>query len=430
MLMKIERQKDFYYGWVIVGVSTLALLISNGLAIGGITVFYKPVQQDLLALGTAAPENIQSVYGTAPALTILLAGFLAPFAGMLLAKIGARLMMIIGCFILGAGLVIYSQAGSPASVYAAHGMLGASLAFVGVVVCTVLVSDWFGRRRGTAMGIVLLGTSLGGVLVPQIATPLILQFGWRPAMLAVSLVVWAILLPAVILLVKNRPGEKDQVAEINPDGLNADSEGAARGVTLGRALTSITFWILSLCAALLFYAIFVVIQQLALYLQGPKIGFTLAEASVAVSTLWFSSLTGKFLFGWLSDRFSARRVMIVSSLLMFGATLLLLYLNVKTVYVFAVPFGLTYGGTFVLLQLVVVECFGRRDYGKILGAVTLIETVGGAVGPFVTARIADANGGDYSKGFLGVIFVTGAAFLFVLLLNILTTKSVGKGEAA
>lgn len=412
-------QKNLYYGWVIVAVSTLALLISNGLSIGGITIFYKPIQQELLGLGAIAPERVQSVYGNAPALTILLAGLIAPLAGFLLQRLKARIMMVIGSFILGSGLIVYSQATSPLMVYIAHSLLGTSLAFVGVVVCTVLVSDWFVKRRGTALGIVLLGTSLGGVIIPQIGAPLIARLGWRTAMLAVSLVVWLILLPAVLFLVRNRPAEIGASVDGAASETGKEQEALGSGLTLKEALATSTFWVLSVCAALLFYAIFVVIQQLALYLQGPKIGFNLQQASVAVSILWFSSLTGKFAFGWLSDRFSARRVMIVSSLLMFAATFVLLFLDVGTVYLFAIPFGLTYGGTFVLLQLLVAEYFGTREYGKILGAVTLIETIGGALGPFITAKIADAYGGDYSQAFYGVILATGIAFALVVLLNVL-----------
>jgi MFS family permease len=81
----------------------------------------------------------------------------------------------------------------------------------------------------------------------------------------------------------------------------------------------------------------------------------------------------------------------------------------------------------VLLQLLVAEYFGTREYGKILGAVTLIETIGGALGPFITGKIADANGGDYSQAFYGVIIVTGAAFGLVVLLNFL--KREGRPEA-
>lgn len=427
--MTETNKNKFFYGWLIVGISTLALLISNGLSIGGIPVFYKHVQTDLVNSGAVAPDKIQSVYGLAPALTFLFAGFLAPVAGYLLQKLKARTMMVIGCLILGGGLLVYSQATVPKFVYLAHALLGTSLGFVGVLVCTVLVSNWFTRRRGTALGIVLTGTSFGGVLIPIVATPLIQNYGWRWAMILISLIIWIILLPAVIFLVKNRPSD---IGELPDGGSSVDLENEdqrpktedrqMQGMTLGEALRTPIFWIFSVCAALIFYAIFVVSQQLNLYLQSSRIGFTAQQASFVQSLLFALSVIGKFLFGFLSDKFPPTRVMLVSATTMFLATLVFLFFNDKTVYLFAIFFGLNYGGTFVLLQLLVADYFGLKEYAKILGVITVIETVGGAAGTIITGRIADANGGDYTQAFYGMIVVTGIALALVVILNLIYKK--------
>ncbi len=427
--MTETNKNKFFYGWLIVGISTLALLISNGLSIGGIPVFYKHVQTDLVNSGAVAPDKIQSVYGLAPALTFLFAGFLAPVAGYLLQKLKARTMMVIGCLILGGGLLVYSQATVPKFVYLAHALLGTSLGFVGVLVCTVLVSNWFTRRRGTALGIVLTGTSFGGVLIPLAATPLIQNYGWRWAMILISLIIWIILLPAVIFLVKNRPSD---IGELPDGGSSVDLENEdqrpktedrqMQGMTLGEALRTPIFWIFSVCAALIFYAIFVVSQQLNLYLQSSRIGFTAQQASFVQSLLFALSVIGKFLFGFLSDKFPPTRVMLVSATTMFLATLVFLFFNDKTVYLFAIFFGLNYGGTFVLLQLLVADYFGLKEYAKILGVITVIETVGGAAGTIITGRIADANGGDYTQAFYGMIVVTGIALALVVILNLIYKK--------
>lgn len=427
-MTKKNWRNKFFYGWVIVAVATLALLVSNGLAVLGIPVFYKHIQEDLIRLGAVAPDRIQTVYGFAPAMTFLLAGFFAPVAGFLIQKLRARGMMIIGCFILGGGLLLYSQAQTAATVYLAHILLGASLGFVGVLVNTVLISEWFSRRRGLALGIVLTGTSFGGVFVPLVSTPLILQYGWRTAMMLVSLLVWIVLLPAVIFLVRNSPADLNQfpdgasVEEIESADSKTGKKIAETGLTLAEALRTPIFWVFSLCAALIFYAIFVVSQQLNLYLQGEKIGFSAQQASFAQSMLFALSVAGKFLFGWLSDKFAATRVMLVSASTMFLSTLTFLHFTDQTVYLFAVLFGLNYGGTFVLLQLLVADYFGLKNYGKILGAVTVIETAGGALGTIITGRIADLSGGDYAPGFYGLILVTGLAFGLVLLLNFMYGK--------
>ena len=207
-------QKKFFYGWVIVGVSTLALVVSNGLSIGGLPVFYKPLIEDLVANGGVAGDKSQSMMGGAAGLTFLFAGFFAPVAGYLLTKISIKIMMCIGCVILGGALIIYSQSNSAGFVYLAHSLLGTSLGFVGVLVNTVLISNWFRRNRGLAMGIVLTGTSFGGVVIPQIATPLIAAYGWRTAMISVSLLVWVVLLPAAVFLVRSRPSDMG----LFPDG--------------------------------------------------------------------------------------------------------------------------------------------------------------------------------------------------------------------
>lgn len=412
----MPQESESRYGWMIVGVATFALAVSNGLSIGGIPVFYKFIQDELVANGAVAQSEIQSVYGTAPALTFLLAGFLAPLAGFLLQRLAPKTMMILGCFILGGGLVLYSQAASATIVYAAHALLGTSLGFVGVLVCTVLVSNWFDRNRGLALGIVLTGTSFGGVIVPQIATPLIQSMGWRTAMALVSLLVWLILLPAVIFLVKDRPGLVASETAYEPTISRND------GWTLFEAIKTPVFWVFSLCAALVFYALFVVTQQLNLYLQGPSIGFSPAEAGRVQSLLFLLSICGKFAYGWLADRFSTLRVMLVSAATMFMSTLVFLSLDGNTVYLFAVLFGLNYGGTFVLLQLFVADRFGLREYGKILGAITVIETMGGAVGTIITSRIADASGGDYANGFLTLIAVTGVSLMLVVVLNLMNSR--------
>jgi MFS family permease len=426
--MTETSRNKFFYGWIIVAISTLALLISNGLSIGGIPVFYKFVQNDLVNSGAVAADKIQSVYGLGPALTFLMAGFFAPIAGYLLQRFNSRMMMIAGCFILGTGVLIYSQANSANMVYIAHILLGTSLGFVGVLVNTVLISNWFDKKRGTALGIVLTGTSFGGVLIPQISTPLIQTYGWRTAMILVSLIIWIILLPAVIFFVKNRPSEIGLLpdGEVNLPKTEVEStkteDRYLQGYTLGEAIKTPIFWIFSFCAALIFYAIFVVSQQLNLYLQSPKIGFTPAQASSVQSLLFGLSVFGKFLYGFLSDKVSTTKVMLISASTMFISTLTFLYFDSNTVYLFAVLFGLNYGGTFVLLQLLVADYFGLKEYGKILGAVTVIETIGGALGTIITGRLADAYGGDFTVAFYGLIVVTGIALLMVLFLNLLYKK--------
>ena len=420
--MSAENRR-FFYGWVIVAVATLALVVSNGLSIGGLPVFYKPMREDLVAAGTVAAANAESFIAFGATLTFFFSGVLSPVAGWLIQRFRLKALMIAGCVVLGSGLVIHAVTSSPCVVYAARTMMGISLCLVGVLPSIVLVSNWFVRRRGLALGILLTGTSIGGVVIPQIASPLITAYGWRTAMLAVSLMVWLLLLPAVVLLVKDRPEEVGATAD--GDVIPASSVSApatATGITLAQALRTPLFWILALCAAAVFYPIFVSTQQFIL--QAAKIGLSPQQASNGLSALFFVSVAGKFLFGWLSDRFAPTRVMLACCAIMFGSTLMLLNLTAATMFAFLIPFGFGYGGTFVLLQRIAADYFGNRDYPKILGVLIVIETVGASIGGLVTGRMADAAGGDYTQAFYAVIAVTGFALLLTVILEILSKRRI------
>jgi len=411
-----SKEKRFFYGWVIVAVATFALVVSNGLAIGGLPVFYKPIQEDLLRLGTITPETADRVTGDAASLTFILAGIFSLIAGGLLRWFSIRKLMIAGCLFLGGGLAVYSFASLPWHIYLCHALLGLSLGFVGVMMQTVLIAKWFRSRRGLAIGIVLTGTSIGGVLVPIISRPLIVEYGWRSAMLIVSSVVWLVLLPAIVLFVKENPSETQTTSR---SGFVPERVEAVGGLSLSEAVRTPSFWMLALCAASIFYPIFTTSQQFILHIQkSPSIGIDAGTASVAQSFLFATSVGGKFLFGWLSDRLRTTRVMIICCGVMFLATLLLLgFLTAGTVFLFLIPFGIGYGGTFVLLQLLAAEMFGLKDIGKIIGALTVVETAGAALGGMVTGRLAGAHGGDYTIAFYGVTIAAGVALGSVVLLD-------------
>lgn len=422
----------FFYGWTIVAVAMLALVVSNGLSIGGIPVFYKSIREDFVGTGVVATDRAESFIAFGASLTFLLAGLISPLSGFLIQKFPLKNLMLFGCVLLGGGLALHATANSVTAVYAARIMMGISLGFVGVLPSVVLVSNWFVRRRGTALGVLLTGTSIGGVVIPPIATPLIERFGWRTAMALVSLLIWVVLAPAIIFLVRSKPAELG----LPPDGDDDPSRGSAaiapsEGLTFSQALRTPLFWIFAFGAALIFYPIFVTSQQLIL--QTAKIGFTPWQNSLVLSGLFAVSVGGKFMFGYLSDRFTPVRVILICTSVMFASTFLLLDLTAMTALLFLIPFGLGYGGAFVLIQRLVADFFGERDYPKILGAITIGDTLGAVVGGLITGWLADQAAGDYTAGFYGVILATGIALLLMVVLNLLshsTQKERGRAPYA
>jgi MFS family permease len=396
--------------WSIIAIAALALIVSNGLAIGGLPPFYKPIREEFVAIGAVDAGHAESFIANAANITFLMSGVFSLIGGWLLTRIAIKPLMIAGCIILGGGLLLHSQAVTVETVYVARFLMGASLGFVGVAPCVVLVSRWFDAARGTALGLVLTGTSLGGFLTPLVAAPLIAAYGWRIAMLSVSAIVWLVLLPAILLFV----GEPEEKTDPRRSELG--------GETLAHAIKTPLFWIFSACAALVFYPIFVTSQQFILYLQSPKIGVSAETAAFAQSALFAMSVGGKFLAGYVSDKFRTAAVMAACAGLMFTSTLVLFHLTAGTALLFLLPFAIGYGGTFVLLQRSAADLFGRREIGKILGLVTLIEVIGAAIGGRVTGFLADKAGGDYTLAFYGVTVAAGLAFVASMAIVALANK--------
>lgn len=401
------------FAWAILAVSTFALLVSNGLSISGLPPFYKPIREEFVAAGIVNTSVAETFIANGANITFLMSGLFSLIGGWLVTRFRLRPMMMLGCAMLGGGTLLLSVSNSVAAFYLSRFLMGASLGFIGVAPCVVLVSRWFSARRGLALGILLTGTSLGGAVVPLLAQPLIAQYGWRTALIILSLLVWAILLPLVIFVVRETAAVSEKASDA--------SEGVS-GATLGQALRTPLFWAIAACGALVFYPIFATTQQFILYLQTPRIGISAETAALAQSLLFTVGIGGRFLAGYLSDRLGTIAVIIFCAGLMFAASLVLLGLTASNAFLFLLPFAVGYGGTFVLLQRLTVDTFGQRESAKILGALTMIEVIGAAIGGRVTGYLADTNGGDYTAAFYVVTVVCGAAFLSTIAIFLLGNR--------
>ncbi|MEO6051466.1 MAG: MFS transporter [Pyrinomonadaceae bacterium] len=204
----------------------------------------------------------------------------------------------------------------------------------------------------------------------------------------------------------------------------AQETASVDGLTLREALSTPLFWVFALCAALVFYPIFVVLQQFILYVQTPKIGISASTAALGQSALFAIGVGGKFLAGYLSDKFKASVVIVFFTALMFASSLVLLDLTASNALLFLLPFAIGYGGTWVMLQRLTIDLFGRREIGKILGLITLIEVTGAAIGGRITGYLADQNGGDYTQAFYGVTIAAALAFVATLAIFALSKNRV------
>jgi sugar phosphate permease len=271
----------------------------------------------------------------------------------------------------------------------------------------VLLSQWFDRARGKAMGIAYLGIGIGGALVPLLANRLTQQFGWRGSLQALGVLIVLIAFP-LAYLVRERP--VDAHADLVAQG------GAPRvRASLRSILTSPAFYLLTLGSMCSIAAVGGTNQHLKLFLSLDR-QYSQRDAAAIISLVLTVSIAGRMLMGWLADRAPRKYVMLLIYLLVAASIPLLLVSGSRpAMYMFAVVFGLGLGGEYMIIPLMAGELFGVQVLGRVMGIVLTADGVAEATAPFLVSVLRDRNG-TYDVAFFALVgaAVVGAAAIAVL----------------
>jgi MFS family permease len=376
----MAKQRVFY-GWVIAASAFLALLVTNGIIISGITAFDASLLQEFgWSRGTLKFRDL---------VTFLAAGLLGPPSGALADRLGVKPLMLFGAGLLAACVAAYSRVESATGMYVVHLVFAGVLVTCGLIVSVLLTSRWFVARRGTALGFVIVGTSLGGVVFPLVNTALISAYGWRTAMLVLTLPPIGLLV-LLALLVRESPA----AVGLHPYGYEAAGNAAAQplhatGMAYRDAVRTPTFWALSIAAMSTFYAILGTQAHLILHLRGLALGDL--RAASGLSLLFLMGLLGKFVFGMLADIYDKRRVLLLNLVVMWVGSLALASMSSSAIWPAIVLFGLGWGGIYTLLQVLCMSSFGLKAGGKILGTITVLDAIGGGLGIWMTGLLYDRS---------------------------------------
>ncbi|MBT8447145.1 MAG: MFS transporter [Gammaproteobacteria bacterium] len=383
------QRLPFFYGWIITVSALVMLWVTNGLTLGGLTVFDEVLLEEL---GVSRGR-----FKFRDTITLVGAGLLAPLVGAFVDRFGVRPAMIIGVLVIAWGLYDYSRVDSLMDVYRIHALFALGLACAGLLVNVMLVSKWFISGRGIAIGIALSGSSFGNALFPQLNTWLLEHEGWREAFTRISLLPFALLL-LIVFVIRERPERvgllQRGASPKNEKGTSAAADDGAEnagGMSYGEALRSLNFWILAIMGVASFYSIMACITHLFLYLR--ELGAATSMATSAISVVFLLGLAGKVGTGFGADFFGRRAMTLVTLGLMAGGAWLLLSGTGAPFWVGLAAFGFGWGGIYMLIQLLAADTFGLRALGRILGTLTVMESAAGGLGPWVTGLLYDASGG-------------------------------------
>jgi len=402
------EEETAFLGWRMVGVAFLSNCLASGITIAAFGNFVDPVSE---AFGAS-----RSTISQAMAIAFVVIGFLGPFAGALLDRGWARPMMATGVVIAGTGLILLSHATElwQAGIFFC-GFVGLGAALFGIMPSMALVSHWFVRQRGLAIGISAAGLTLVGGLGPAAAEFLIDLYGWRAAMMYIGVATILIGLPVFTRIVIARP----ELVGQRPDGDSfvIDEDSTANPGVESSVLTAAELardsrlWILSIGFGLILTSPLVMTPVVVPY--GTDLGLTAQQATAFFAAMMPFSLLGKIVVGRWADVApikSAMGFVAVGN----AAVWLLLYLE-PGFYLFLVTgaiYGLGIGGASPLQGVAMGRMFGRANFGRAsgFGGVVAIAVITSAM---VLFQVLYGSTGNYGTGFLvqAVLIMAGGVLI-------------------
>jgi MFS family permease len=372
-----SKRPRLFYGWLIVFVSAVGLFLGPPLMVFSFSVFFKSLVLDFHA-SRAAVSSVFSLFNIVGALLI-------PCTGMVIDRFGAKRVIL--AFTLLYGLVLCSARWVGSSLwqlYLLFTILGVATASgPSPVPYGVVISHWFNRHRGLALGVSMMGIGIGSVLVPIVAQRLITSFGWRAAFAIFGAAVLLLPLPVIAALLQNDPAQRG----LRPDGdhenqLTQLHSQNKQGLTWNEIWHSPTFWILisifSLAGASVHGA---VLHMSAIFTDR---GVTPGRAAIATSLVGIAVMLGRLASGYLLDRLFAPRVAILFySATALGIAILCAETSGPLALVASFLVGVGMGAEVESMAYMISRYFGLAAFGTAYGHAFGAFMIAGSAGVFL-----------------------------------------------
>ena len=378
-----------YPGWWIVVATASGQLIQGGFVFWCMGL-YTATFEDVFGAPRAQINLIETCLTVATNL-------LSPVAGILIDRWSIRHLMIIGMVAMGLGLLILSQAGTLFQVWVVWAsLIPLGVLLIGAIPSAALVSRWFIRRRGLALGLTATGSSLGGFLVPPLMTWLFLEWDWRTGLQVGACICFAVI-PIFFWLLRNEPADLGLSGEPNEASANS-SKHTAETITadagdwgIPQLLRSQIFWLQMIVSGSLLAVTLGMLANLSLH--AKDLGVTGQSTAVLYSIIAICSFSGKALTGYLMDRFGIQRCgYLICAFLSSGLMILLSVQNYSGLVAGAFVMGLGYGGVVPLWTNMPARAFGAGSVGRALGVMNPLHIPITATSAPLAGYISDTTG--------------------------------------
>ena len=393
--MTDERaSRGWYHGWNVVAVCILSQVAANGLTYNAFSLF-------LPGWSTALQTPISRLQLPVAAMA-LVAALISPMAGAFADKFPARRLLGFGLFGMAIFYVAISTVTASWQILALYAFLApVALCLSTAITTNALISRWFVRRLGLALGLSAFGIGMAGVILPPVIASLLPTVGWRAIWRGGSLLVALVVLPLVMLVARNRPTSGEGTYYLSNDGTTVSHHGhVAAGAQLSwrQVATRRNFWLL----------VAIYLPMMALYGGcGQNLapfaashGLSPQSGGVLISVLSFSHVVATLVFGLLSDRFGNRLPFAGLAVIMVaGAVILAFGAGFPVLAAGCALIGLG-GGLFTLLAAAIAAEFGPEGVGRAFGLCMFFIPLT-ALAPYLVAKMQE-NTGSYTPALLAL----------------------------
>ena len=418
-LKPLKRTRGIFYGWWTVGIAALIMALTNVPLFQGMIAWFPVIEKQF---GWSRASMVWAY-----SFTRVEGGVFGPIDGLLIDRLGARRMVLMGCLILGGGFLILGSVNELWHLFAAFGVMSVGASMGTFLPMMTTINNWFVRRRALAMAVAMEGSMLGGILlVPLLAWAVELELlgsePWRAVARGIGVFIMLIAFP-ISLLVRNRPEDYGQL----PDGNVAPGAATLKvskavpseeesGYTWQQAIRTQPFWLISIghgCSAMVVVTMMTHLGQM-LHIDR---GFSLQTVGWVVAAQTAVAAVFTLIGGHVGDRVPIRRAIFGFSAIQSVAVVVLLHAHsVRAVFLFAVLMGVGFGGRNPLTTAIRGVYFGRRGFASITGMGQLPMNILLFVAPVFAGYMLEYTG-NYNIAFYTIAIVSFAGSCLFLMLG-------------
>ena len=351
-----------FFGWRMVVYANLVDFVSVGLAFYAYAVFFGFIQQEF--------EASRFLVSSTVSVMILAAGIYSPIMGFILDKFPIKKLLSIGAIIFGSGFILLSFVQNFTQFLMVYGtFLALGIVIFGNLSTAKLISNWFEKKIGTALGYASIGISFSGVIIPLIAIELIISYGWRNTYLIFGIFVLLICSFFSYKYIVDKPSDINQFPDNDNDRKAEVELIESKKKSLTEIMSVSSFWVLTIIFTFQISANLGVYTHIPIFSQD--LGYSPIEATRIYAVAAFCAALGKIIFGNLLDYLGARKTIWISlfchglgiAALIFSQSLFSLLFSVMLL-------GVGLGGQMPLMNSTFALTFGSANFGKARGLMT------------------------------------------------------------